>query len=207
MAKQSQTPPAGSDGGQAEPKALPRLIDRIEDLAGSEAPVSVGAVTDMLGARSHAPMLMFVALLMILPVGMIPGVGGVLGVIAALIGLQMIRGRKGLWLPAFIRHREVPAHSIRQAVRGIRPPAAWLSRHLQTRLPVLAEGQLSLWVIALVLVLGGASMMVLGAIPFAIPLVGLPIACFAVGILTGDGLVVAAGYAILFSAFAVTLVA
>ena len=48
--------------------------------------------------------------------------------------------------------------------------------------------------VAVILILGGASLLVLGAIPVATPLIGLPVAVYAFGILARDGAVVAAGH-------------
>lgn len=75
--------------------------------------------------------------------------------------------------------------------------AEWLRRHLHPRWEALANGRLSLSVVAVILVLMGGSLLVLGAIPVAAPLVGLPIALFAFGILAWDGAVAGAGYGLI----------
>ncbi|MFW5642337.1 MAG: exopolysaccharide biosynthesis protein, partial [Roseicyclus sp.] len=134
------------------------------------------------------------------------GVGGALGLLTAAIGVQMIAGREGVWLPAFMRRRGVSADRIDAIARAVHPASRVLSRYLEERMPWLASGRGSLTVIASVLIVTGASLVVVGAIPVAVPLIGLPIAIFAVGLLARDGAVVAAGY-VLISVAAAAIVA
>ncbi|TMV45050.1 exopolysaccharide biosynthesis protein, partial [Thioclava sp. BHET1] len=56
--------------------------------------------------------------------------------------------------------------------------------------------------IATILVLSGGSLLVIGGIPIAAPILGLPIAVFALGLLSRDGAVVAAGYLLVLAAIA-----
>lgn len=200
------TAAAPSSRVQPGPKALPRMVTRLRDLArdgASDDCISIGHLARTIGAQGHAPLLMVVALFMILPVGMIPGIGGALGVLVAVIGLQILRGRRGVWLPGFIARREIPASHIARAADRIEPFANWLRHRLCVRWEAVASGSVSLGVIAVLLILAGGSLLVLGAVPVAAPLVGLPVAVFAVGILGRDGVVVAAGYVLI----AVTLAA
>ena len=181
----------------AGPEAIPELVDRLDRLARGRDEVRFGEIVEKIGSEGHAPLLMIVAILMVLPLGMIPGVGGALGLIVAAIGLQMLLNRDGVWTPGPIRNRSLPADRLSGTVARIRPAAGWLRRRLKVRAAALASGRLSLALIALVLIAAGGSLLVLGAIPVATPLVGLPVAVFALGILARDGYVVAAGWVIL----------
>lgn len=175
------------------PQAVPHLLHRLAEMTRGEETVTIARLTQEIGAQGHAPLLMIVAVLMVLPTGMIPGIGGTLGALAAIIGLQMLLGRNGIWLPAILGHRRISAARIRSLSESIRPAADWIRRHLHPRCEILASGTLSLSVIAVILILMGGSLLVLGAIPVVAPLVGIPIALFAFGILARDGFVVAAG--------------
>jgi hypothetical protein len=190
-------PDDAASGAASGPEVMPRLVDRLSQLAGDRREVTVGDIVDAFGAQGHAPLLMIVAILMILPVGMIPGVGGALGLLTAAIGVQMIAGRKGVWLPGFMRRRGVSADRIEAIARTAHPVMDRLSRRLDERMEWLASGRASLTLIATILVAAGASLVVLGTIPVAVPLFGLPIAVFAIGILARDGVVVAAGYVLI----------
>jgi hypothetical protein len=193
-AKDGHSPEVTSSNG---PEKLPRLVDQLRHLAATEGEITVGDLVDSFGAQGHAPLLMIVAVLMILPVGMIPGIGGALGLAVAAIGAQMILGRTGVWLPGFMRRRSISAEHVGAIADAIRPVSLWLSRHLYERLEWLAVGRWSLTVVALLMIVAGGSLVILGALPIAVPLIGLPIAIFAIGIMAADGIVMVTGYILL----------
>lgn len=178
------------------PEALPWLIDRLHALARGRDTVSLDDIAKTIGAQGHAPLLMVASVIMVLPVGMVPGVGGALGALVALIGLNMLAGGDSLRLPRALGRREIPADRLRRTAERIKPVAVWLKRHLHVRMEYLSRGSLSLAVISLILILSGVSLLIVGAVPVATPIMSLPIALFAFGILGRDGAVVAAGYGV-----------
>lgn len=188
------------------PRALPRLIDRLDRLAAERDEISLDNLVQEIGIHGHAPLLMVVALLMILPLGMIPGVGGALGLIAALIGLQMLIGGQRVALPGFIGRRKIPSDRLRKFLARIRPTTLRMSLILKVRLEPLAVSRPAVTLIGLALIVAGLSLLIIGAIPVATPLLGLPVAIFSVGLLTRDGMAVAGGW-ILLGAAAMTIFA
>ena len=68
----------GADPNKAPkgPQTVPRIVQRMQELSRDEETVSMGHLTREIGAQGHAPLLMLVAIFMILPIGMIPGIGG-----------------------------------------------------------------------------------------------------------------------------------
>jgi hypothetical protein len=96
-----------------------------------------------------------------------------------------------------MRRRGVSAERVSGIAARVRPVSVALARRLDRRMEWLAASRASLSVIAILLILTGGSLVILGAIPVAVPLMGLPIAVFAVGLMARDGAVVAAGYALL----------
>ena len=185
--------------------AVVTIVDMLDDLAETRAQVSFGEIVDTLGAQGFGPLLLALAALLILPIGMIPGVGGVVGLATAAIGVQILRGRSGLWLPGPLRRRTLPSAHLKRACQVLRPRMLWLRQRLRPRVTVLAEGPISLRVIAVFLILAGFVMAALGAIPILPPLLGLPVLCFALGLTARDGAAVAAGYALLLPPFLVVL--
>lgn len=179
------------------PRALPRLIDRLDRLAADREQISLNDLVEEIGTHGHAPLLMVVALLMILPLGMIPGVGGALGLLAALIGLQMLIGGKQVALPGFLGRRKIPSDRLRKILAKIRPTTLRMSLILKVRFAPLADSRLAVTLIGIALILAGLSLLVIGAIPVATPLLGLPVAIFSVGLLTRDGMAVAGGWIVL----------
>ena len=179
------------------PEAVPALVDRLKALADGSETVSFAELNRTIGAQGHAPLLMVVSIFMVLPIGMIPGIGGALGAIVALIGVQMLLGREGIGLPDLFGRRTLSAERLRRVAVRIRPIADWLRKRLRPRWSALAEGRVSLCIMAILLIVAGGSLLVLGAIPVTTPLLGLPVAVFALGVLGRDGMVVAAGYVLL----------
>ncbi|OWY13411.1 exopolysaccharide synthesis protein [Thioclava sp. JM3] len=188
---------ATSNDAQAGPEAVPTMIERLQRLTEGQETITLGELTREIGSQGHAPLLMIAAIFMILPVGMIPGIGGALGTLVALIGFYTLLGRNGIWLPGFLAKREIPADRVRKAAERLRPAADWLRRHMHRRWEPLARGNVSISAIAVILIVTGGSLLILGAIPVTVPLVGLPIAAFSLGILARDGVIVAVGYALL----------
>ncbi len=176
------------------PQTVVTIVDMLDDLGAGRDVVSFGKIIDTLGARGFGPLLFGLAVLLVLPIGMIPGVGGAIGVVMAVIGVQMLRGRGRVWLPRFIRRRCLSAQRLKHASDLLRPRMEWLRRHTHQRLTPLAEGGLSLRVIAALLILAGLGMAIFGAIPILPPLMGASVLFFALGLTTRDGAAVVLGY-------------
>lgn len=178
------------------PQAVPRAVDRLHALAARKTDITVGDLIDAFGAQGHAPLLMIVSVLMIVPVGMIPGVGGALGLLSAAIGTQMIAGRDGVWMPGRVRRRSVSASRVQAIAARVYPVSLFLARRLDARLVWLAAGRASVVAIGVMVMVAGIALLVLGAIPVLVPVMGLPIAVFGLGLMAQDGAVVAGGYVI-----------
>ncbi|MGS4948214.1 exopolysaccharide biosynthesis protein [Meridianimarinicoccus sp. RP-17] len=190
------SPPA--DGPRPRgPQALPGAVDRLRALGARERDINLGDLVDAFGAQGHAPLLMIVSILMIVPVGMIPGVGGALGLLAAAIGVQMIAGRDGIWMPRSARQRSVSAARVTAIADKVYPFSVFLARFLEARWQWLAAGRVSVVAIGFLVTLAGLSLLVIGVIPVLVPLMGLPVAVFAMGLMAEDGAVVAGGYGLL----------
>src|SRR5688500_9271169 len=93
--------PQMPDGRQAED--LEALLDELDRVAATEGPkVSVGEVYRAIGERSFGPLLLLAGLLGMTPVSAIPGAPTTLAVITVLITVQLLFGRRTLWLPSQI---------------------------------------------------------------------------------------------------------
>ncbi|MEC7764045.1 MAG: exopolysaccharide biosynthesis protein [Pseudomonadota bacterium] len=177
------------------PEAMPVLVDRLISLTEGRECISMDLLARTIGAQGHAPLLLVAAIFMVLPTGLIPGIGGALGLLVAIIGLQMITKREGVFLPKFIGKRELPADKVRALVERVRPGAEWMRHRLRIRWELLSRGRISIIAISIIMMVSGASLLVIGAVPIATPLMGIPIALFAFGLLARDGVMVLFGYA------------
>jgi hypothetical protein len=115
------------------------VSDELEEWLDGEAPKTLGGLIDVFGARSFA---IVFALLMALPALPLPtgGATHVLEVITALLALELVAGRREIWLPERWKRLELatPARRkiitallkrIRQLERISRPRGRWLFGH------------------------------------------------------------------------------
>jgi hypothetical protein len=119
-----------------------KLSDRLEGWLEGEQPKTLGNLIELFGEKSFA--ILFV-LLMAVPALPLPtgGVTHVFEVIVMLLALELIAGRRLIWLPERFRRRQLgPAAKKRFSdvlLRRIR----WLERHSRPRLGFLLSHRLS----------------------------------------------------------------
>jgi hypothetical protein len=124
------------DAPEEEPKPV---SDELEEWLEGEEPKTLGSLIDVFGERSFAIVFM---LLMALPALPLPtgGATHVLEVITALLALELIAGRREIWLPEKWKRLELATPGrrkiltallkrIRQLERISRPRGAWLFGH------------------------------------------------------------------------------
>src|SRR5690349_11052798 len=118
------------------PHTLRAFIRALEDLCSRNhgTKVSIGDVTQMLGVRSFAPVILAIGLLAITPIDSIPTLPTTFGIVIFLTAGQMLIGRRSLWLPNFIARRAVHADRLLKALRWLEPYAekadGWLGMRL-----------------------------------------------------------------------------
>jgi hypothetical protein len=119
--------------------------------------ISVGEIIDGLGARAFG----LAALVFALPscVPMPPGVPTVVGFALLIVSIQMVMGRKELWLPRFLSKRTFPRIPLVTALENLQPHLRSVERFARPRLLILTSRSgtvligLVILVMALVLIL------------------------------------------------------
>jgi hypothetical protein len=172
-----------------------RLSEELERWLTSDGQKTLGGLVDAFGDKSFA--LLFVLLLGVpalpLPTG---GATHVFEVIAALIALELIAGRKKVWLPQRWRALELAGERQQRFIASLMKLIRWLERRSRPRFSFLFRGRLTDRLFGL-LVLGGT----VGAF-FAPPFTGLDtlpalgVVLLSLGMLLEDFLVVAVGLAV-----------
>jgi hypothetical protein len=186
MHDDSDQPAAGEAAG---PK---KLSDELEEWLGGEGDRTLGALVGAFGEKSFA--ILFVVLLGVpalpLPTG---GATHVFEVIAALLALELIVGRRQVWLPERWQRLTLGGDKQRRFIAGLTRLIRRLERLSRPRLAFLFHHRLSKAVFGLI-VIGGTA----GAF-FAPPFTGLDtlpalgVVLVSLGVLLEDFLVVAAG--------------
>jgi hypothetical protein len=164
------------------------ISDQLERWLRETQPRTIGSLLEHFGPKSFA--LLFVLLLAIpalpLPTG---GVTHVLELVAMLLALELIAGRRDIWLPQRWRRIEIPARSGDLLLKRIR----WLERFSRPRGHPLLHNRFSGTVFGAVVLL--LSLTAFIAPPFTgldtLPALGVVI--LSLGVLLDDGLLVLVG--------------
>jgi hypothetical protein len=119
-----------------------RLSDRLEGWLNGDQPKTLGNLIELFGEKSFA--ILFV-LLMALPALPLPtgGVTHVFEVIVALLALELIVGRRLIWLPEGFKRRELGPAATKRFSDVLLKRIRWLERHSRPRLGFLLDHRLS----------------------------------------------------------------
>jgi hypothetical protein len=119
-----------------------RLSDQIERWLNAAGPKTIGSLIDVFQERSFAVLF---ALLLAVPALPLPtgGVTHVFEVIAMLLALELIAGRRRVWLPERWRDREVSAGLQKSLAEKLLPRLRWIERHSRARLGFLLRYRFS----------------------------------------------------------------
>jgi hypothetical protein len=180
------TPTAAGPSGAEEER---RLSEVFADLAAQDrARVSIGDVVQALGDRSFAPVMILLAVPNAIP--FIPGSSTVLGLLLAVVAIQLVLGMRRVRLPARLSRWSFDREGFARLVAKVTP---WLTRFERMARPRfwpesyrLAERLAGIVAIAL-------SLMIMLPIPFANGVPAIAICLLALGISERDGLWLGAG--------------
>jgi hypothetical protein len=177
------------------------LLDDLEALLDEEEEVSLGEIIDALGARGFGPLLVTLSAFLIMPVGMIPGMPGLVAIVLVLIGLQMLIGQKRLWAPVGLRRRLISADLLRASVKRARPLARRLRPVLMPRYCRLVDNGLTLTTAAAIFIATGAVIFLIGFIPGLPFVLSIHVLLIGLGMSARDGIVTLLGFAAIAPAF------
>lgn len=187
-----------------DPKSVGDILDRIEEIGRREEKVELGHVVEAMGHRSHGPFLLIPALIEMSPIGGIPGLPTVLAAIIVLVAVQILIGRKHLWLPGFISRRSVKADTACKATAKLRGFSRFMDRWFHGRLPHFTSG----WYVraaAIACILLALTVPPLEILPFASTAPMFAIASFGLAMLVRDGLLMIVAFALSVAAVAIGL--
>lgn len=169
-----------------EPRSVGDILDRLKEIADKDDKVALGDVAEAFGSRSYGPFLMVPAIIEQTPVGGIPGVPTAIALIIASFAVQILFGRKHLWLPGFIKRRTVKAETLGKTSDKLRGVARFLDKWFHGRLERLTQGPF-LKAAALLVILLCCTVPPLELLPFASSVPMAAIAMFGLAMLVRDG--------------------
>jgi len=166
--------------------------DELEDWLRADAPKTVGALGEAFEERGFA---VTILLLMFLPALPIPtgGITHVFELITIIIALQMVLGRRTIWLPRRFKNRELGAAITGKAVPFISRRIRWFERFSKPRWAGLFDQRWFISILGAVIILFTVGALL--APPFSgldtLPALGVVIICLS--ILLGDVVVLGVG--------------
>lgn len=169
-----------------EPKSVNDILDRLKEVAEKGDKVALGDMVEAFGSRSYGPFLLVPAIIEQTPVGAIPGVPTVIALIIASFAVQILFGRRHLWLPGFLKRRSIKAETLRKISDKLRGVARFLDRWFHGRLERLTQGPF-LKAAAVIVLLLCCTVPPLELLPFASAVPMAAIAMFGLAMLVRDG--------------------
>jgi hypothetical protein len=174
------------------PDIHPRVSDELERWFDEAEARRLGDLVDDFGETSFA--ILFIVLLSVpalpLPTG---GVTHVFEAIAMFVALQLIAGRRSIWLPARWRRLDLRGRTGTRLTRMLVRRLRWLERFSRRRLPYLTRGRLARTLFGLLVL--AFSLTAFLAPPFSgldtLPALGVVV--MSLGVLLADFVFVAAG--------------
>ena len=165
------------------------------DHAADDGAPQVRHLVKALGELSFAAMLLTPALIVVTPASGVFGLPSVAGIVIALIALQMVAGRKHIWLPDWIMRRELRRDRFRQALAVLRRPVGWIERMTRRRLIWLVTPPFDR-ALQLLCMVCGLVMPLLEFFPLTSSILGLAVMLIAMAMVAEDGLLALLGIAV-----------
>lgn len=163
--------------------------------------VSVSDLLDLFEDRSFGPIFLLLGLLVVLPpLGGIPGLPAVVGVLILLFSLQRLLGRSHIWLPSFIGDLSISKSKLQSAEGKAQPALAAADSMITDRLSWVINGPSRYLAFVLVSLLA-LLMIPLELVPFAVALPGAAIALVGAALFSRDGALMILAYATSAAAF------
>lgn len=167
------------------------LLDTLDQHLLPKEKVTLGEIIDVVGLRGHGPLITLIAVLMILPTGVIPLMPAFGGLTLILLGVALLVGDERIALPARARRVELPTRPICRVLPSLRGTAHRLARIIRPR----GLWLLNLWgmqaLVAVMLFVVGAILIVLGSIPGLPFILCLPVLLLGLGMTAGDAIATA----------------
>ncbi len=171
-----------------EPSKTP-LTDIIDDIVddAEDGELTLGHILDDLNDRSYGPLFFVLGLIILLPIGAIPGVPIVIGAVLIILAAQFVFGLRHPWMPERFRHLSVSEEKARDARQKVAPFLRFIDRIVDTRLTWIVSKPLRIFA-ALSIIFLSLTMVPLEVIPFGVAAPGAAVVAFGLAITARDGL-------------------
>ena len=160
---------------------------------------------DLFGDRSFGPIVVLLGLLTVIPpLGGIPGLPVLVGLLIALFSVQILIGKDHIWVPGFLEKRSIPKDKLEAANKKARPWLKRIDRLISERFDVLTN-RWSIYLAGLVVTLLALLMIPLELVPFAVGIPGSAIVLFGLAFMSRDGVLMLMAYALSLTSMLLTV--
>jgi hypothetical protein len=185
--------------------AVQSILADLNDSTNGESEVTIEELMRSISYRGYGPLLLIPALLEISPLGAVPAVPTILATTVVIFAVQILLGRKHLWLPSFMGRKTLSSERMERAVDKLQPIARWLDKWFHGRLPALS-GTNATRAAAVCCILLALTVPPLELLPFASTAPMVAIAMFGLALIVNDGLLMMAGFILTAAALTVGIV-
>lgn len=190
-----------TQGSSRPPRATPdaanleELLARIAEAKPEGDRVSLGAMADAVGRRSFGSLLLLAGLIVLSPIGDVPGAPTLMAPFIILISMQLLFGRRYFWLPQWVLNRSVNRRLLAKALRWLGRPARFVDRWTGRRWTRLVEGP-ALYAIAIVCVVIALALPPMEFVPFSASGAGAALTAFGLALIAHDGVLALVAFVI-----------
>ncbi len=171
------------------------VLQDLDEVTNNAPQTTVGEIADALGNRGTGPYLVLLSALLILPVGMVPGMPGLVALIMIMIGLQTLLGSARLWLPARIRRISVPSRTLQNLIEKAQPWRHRMRHILSTRFTIVFDSLIVQISVAATLMATGTVIFFIGFVPGLPFVLSIHVLLIGLGLTARDGVVMSLGLA------------
>ncbi len=175
-----------------EPKPLASILDDVTDIEDGKK-TSLRSVLLNFGDRAFGPVLTICGLILLTPLGAIPGAPFALCVIVISFSLQIVARRSSPWLPTALERLTVTQDNIDATRENLGPVLKKMDGVVRPRFRWAATENARRFAAVLTTLLA-ITLLPLGVVPFGAVLPGAIIAIIGIGIMARDGLALLVGF-------------
>jgi hypothetical protein len=179
-----------------EYSGLRPLLNDVDRSGKEHDGLAMSDLLGMLGQSSFGPLMLIPALFVISPFSALVGFDSVMGILITLVAVQMLFGRKHIWLPKKILHLKIGEDKLKKILGFLRPVARWTDKIIYPRMERFTKAPFSR-IIAALCALIGITMPPLEAIPFSNTAGAAVVSLLSLGLTVRDGLLVVIATAVL----------
>lgn len=167
--------------------------------------VSFGSLLDLFGDRSFGPIFTILGLMVVLPpMGAIPGIPAAIGVVILLFSTQIIFGRQHIWLPSWIENLSIEKSKIEVAHKKSEGVLAFIDKIVTDRFEWATRGA-ARYIAAIIVSLLAILIIPLELVPFAVAIPGIAISAIGLAMIARDGLLMLFALGLSVAAFSVVV--